>query len=93
MDTKIQIVLERVIAALNPEAIYLFGSRARGDATPMSDYDLVVLVPDGAPKEKSGHVLPTKSYLGLGLRWMCSCLRGENLKGESTSFLLFRRRC
>ena len=28
-------------------AIYLFGSRADGTATPESDYDLAVLLPDG----------------------------------------------
>lgn len=32
---------------MRPEAIYLFGSRARGDAD--SDYDLLVIVPDDAP--------------------------------------------
>ncbi len=30
-----------------PEQIWLFGSRARGDAGPESDWDLLVVVPDG----------------------------------------------
>jgi len=34
----------RLVAALDPERIYLFGSQARGDAGPDSDYDLLLLV-------------------------------------------------
>jgi uncharacterized protein len=36
--------VERLVAALSPEQIYLFGSQARGDATDDSDYDLLVVV-------------------------------------------------
>jgi len=32
-------------AAMNPDAIYLFGSHARGDSGPDSDIDLLVVVP------------------------------------------------
>ena len=38
-------IVRRLIEALHPERIYLFGSRARGDAGPDSDYDLMVVVP------------------------------------------------
>lgn len=38
-------VVRRLVAELRPERIYLFGSRARGDATADSDYDLMILVP------------------------------------------------
>jgi uncharacterized protein len=37
--------VRRLVDALHPERIYLFGSRARGDATDDSDYDLMVIVP------------------------------------------------
>lgn len=36
-------VVRRLVAALNPVAIYLFGSRARGTARPDSDFDLMVV--------------------------------------------------
>ncbi len=49
-DPKLQILLDRLIPALKPEAIYLFGSRARGDARPDSDYDLLVVTPDDIAK-------------------------------------------
>ena len=37
-------IARRIVAALSPERIYLFGSRARGDAQPDSDYDVLVVV-------------------------------------------------
>lgn len=39
-------ILERLIAALEPERIYVFGSQARGDARDDSDIDLLIIVPD-----------------------------------------------
>ena len=35
---------ECLVAAFRPERIYLFGSVARGDGTPDSDYDFMVIV-------------------------------------------------
>jgi predicted nucleotidyltransferase len=42
-------IVRRLVAELRPERIYLFGSRARGDAHPDSDYDMLVIV-----KERTG---------------------------------------
>ncbi len=39
-------LLEQIVAKVGPIAIYLFGSRARGDAGEDSDYDLLIVVPD-----------------------------------------------
>jgi uncharacterized protein len=39
-------VLDRVIARWQPLQIWLFGSRARGEAGPDSDWDLLAIVPD-----------------------------------------------
>lgn len=44
-DPLIREVVDRLVRALAPERIYLFGSRARNDATGDSDYDLLVVVP------------------------------------------------
>jgi predicted nucleotidyltransferase len=43
-DARLAEVMRRLVAALQPERIYLFGSRARGEATPESDYDVLVVV-------------------------------------------------
>jgi uncharacterized protein len=36
-------LVSRLVAALDPQMIWLFGSRARGDARPDSDFDLLVV--------------------------------------------------
>lgn len=41
--------VRRLVERLRPERIYLFGSRARGDAAPDSDYDFLVVLPDDTP--------------------------------------------
>jgi predicted nucleotidyltransferase len=46
LDAEMQSIVDRVVALTNPEMIYLFGSRARGDFEPDSDLDLLVVVPD-----------------------------------------------
>jgi len=42
-------VVRRLQELYHPEQIYLFGSTARGESGPDSDYDLMVVVPDGTP--------------------------------------------
>ena len=44
-------MVRRLVEAYRPERIYLFGSVAKGDACPDSDYDPMVVVPDDAPLE------------------------------------------
>ena len=44
-DPVLRAIVERLVAALQPERIYLFGSRARGTGTAESDYDLLVVLP------------------------------------------------
>lgn len=39
-------VVRRIVASWAPTQIWLFGSRARGNATPESDWDLLVVVPE-----------------------------------------------
>ncbi len=51
-DEKLRHVIDRLIAAYQPERIYLFGSMARHEAGPDSDYDLMVVVPDDAAPER-----------------------------------------
>lgn len=45
-------LLARIQAKYDPLAVWLFGSRARGDARPGSDWDLLVVVPDHVPDEE-----------------------------------------
>ena len=43
-DAVLAEILRRLIALFMPEAIYLFGSNARGQIGPDSDYDLMLVV-------------------------------------------------
>ncbi|MDQ2101389.1 nucleotidyltransferase domain-containing protein [Azospirillum isscasi] len=67
VDQKLQILLDRIVPALKPEAVYLFGSRARGDAREDSDYDLLVVVPDDAPREHRSAVYAQAAKAGTGI--------------------------
>ncbi len=51
-DPKLAEIVRRLVKVYQPERIYLFGSRARGDAGADSDYDLMVVVADDAPPER-----------------------------------------
>ena len=54
--------VRRLVDALQPERIYLFGSRARSDATEDSDYDLMVIVPTS---DVSRHRRAERAYEAL----------------------------
>jgi predicted nucleotidyltransferase len=41
-DPKLAEIVRRLVEAYQPERIYLFGSKARGEANPNSDYDMGV---------------------------------------------------
>lgn len=43
-DAVLAEIVRRLVAAFQPERIYLFGSHARGDAGPDSDYDLLMVL-------------------------------------------------
>jgi uncharacterized protein len=45
-------VRTRLVRLLNPEDILLFGSFAKGTATPQSDVDIFVIMPAGVHTEK-----------------------------------------
>ena len=66
-DRKLAEVVRRLAAAYAPERIYLFGSVARGDGDPDSDYDLMVIVPDNAPTERRRSRLAYQVLRGTGI--------------------------
>lgn len=42
-DAMLELMTRRIAERFDPEKVILFGSRARGDARPDSDYDLLVV--------------------------------------------------
>lgn len=60
-------IVRRLVEAYQPERVYLFGSVARGEAGPDSDYDLLLVVPDDAPRERRDSDLAYRVLRGTGI--------------------------
>jgi uncharacterized protein len=58
-------IVRRLADVYRPERIYLFGSTARGDAGPDSDYDLPIVVSDEAPASRKNSDLGYLAVEGL----------------------------
>jgi predicted nucleotidyltransferase len=65
-DQALEEIVRRLIEAYRPERVYLFGSYARGEAGPDSDYDLLVVVPDDALPERRRSRLAYEVLWGTG---------------------------
>lgn len=60
-EAKLNEIVRRLVEALDPDKIILFGSRARGDFGPQSDVDLLIIKPSEEPK----HCRIGKAYRAL----------------------------
>jgi predicted nucleotidyltransferase len=58
---------DRLVLALKPLAIWQFGSRAPGDAGADSDFDLLVVLPDGLPAAVYSAWRAAEPVTGCGL--------------------------
>ena len=59
-------IVRRLAEAYRPERIYLFGSTARGDAGPDSDYDLMIIVREDTPSYLRSEDLAYRVLRGTG---------------------------
>jgi predicted nucleotidyltransferase len=50
-------IVRRIVEAVHPLRVILFGSRARGDARPDSDVDLLVVMPEGTHRRQTAQRL------------------------------------
>jgi len=66
-EAKLAEAVRRLREAYAPERIYLFGSRARGDAGEDSDYDLLVVVADDSAPEARTSKLGYQALRGTGI--------------------------
>lgn len=60
-------IVHRLVQAYEPERVYLFGSKARGEDSADSDYDLVVVVPGQSPPERRRSRLAYQVLRGSGV--------------------------
>jgi len=66
-DPKLDEIVRRLVESYQPLEVYLFGSKARGDSGPDSDYDLLLVVPDEAPSERKRSRLAYQVLRGMGV--------------------------
>ena len=57
VDQEIEKLVQRIVDAVHPLRIILFGSAARGELTPDSDVDVLVVMPDGTHRRKTAQYL------------------------------------
>ena len=61
-DELIQEIVERIVKAVDPEKIIVFGSHARGETHRHSDLDILVIMESELPRYKRS--VPVYSVLG-----------------------------
>lgn len=49
-EAVIERIIQRIRDAIHPDRIVLFGSRARGDSLPESDFDILIIAPSSEPR-------------------------------------------
>ncbi len=77
-------MVRRIVARLQPERIYLFGSRARGEAGPDSDYDLLVVVRDSSLPGYKRDQIAFRALTGLGVAKDVIVLTRDEFERKST---------
>jgi len=63
----LEALVSRIVGAIDPGAIWLFGSRARGDARPDSDFDLLVVGKPGGDLGSDDYERVDRPLHGLGI--------------------------
>lgn len=65
-DAILKEIVRRIVSTFQPELIYLFGSRARGEAGSESDYDLLVVVSSSPLPRYRRNQLAFRALCGVG---------------------------
>ena len=65
-EEKLQELVKRIVEAVDPLRIILFGSAARGEMTRDSDVDVLVVMPDGTDRLGTAEQLYLRMF-GLGM--------------------------
>lgn len=64
-EQKLQELTERIVKAVQPLKIVLFGSAARGEMGPNSDLDVLVVMPEGVHRRKMAQLI-YRQLVGFG---------------------------
>lgn len=66
-EAAIAFLRDRLVTVLRPRMIWFFGSRGRGDNSPDSDFDLLVVMPDGLSSKEYSHRAAAAPISACGL--------------------------
>ncbi len=66
LDEVLDNLVCRIVDAVRPQRIVLFGSAARGQMGPHSDLDVLVIVPDGSHRRRTARTI-YRALSGLGV--------------------------
>ena len=75
-------LLARITETCDPIDIILYGSRARGDATDQSDWDLKVVVPDETADKFFSPMFGWRLQEGSGVYADVSCVRISDFRAD-----------
>ncbi len=64
---QLKAIVQRIVTALNPEAVYLYGSYGYGTPHAHSDIDLLVVVSQSNPPPHQQTVTAYRALRGIGL--------------------------
>ncbi len=53
-------IVQKIVGAVNPIKIILFGSKSRGNENQESDYDILVIMPEGTHRRNTSKLLYKK---------------------------------
>jgi uncharacterized protein len=65
-DSVLNNIIDRLVSTFQPDRIHLFGSKAGGEDTPHSDYDLMVIVHSSNQPSYKRSQLAYQSLRGIG---------------------------
>jgi predicted nucleotidyltransferase len=80
-ERDLELIVARILARQQPEAIYVFGSHAKGTAAPGSDIDLLVVAPSRLPRAHRGKEL-LAALAAFPRRFDVLCYTPEELAEE-----------
>jgi predicted nucleotidyltransferase len=83
LNSATKTIIEGIVTLTRPEAIYLFGSRAREDFDPDSDLDLLIVVPDPVGNRRQRENELRRLFPGSSLAvdpWIMGSLEFEETK-------------
>ena len=88
-DEILQEIVRRIVAAVQPEKIILFGSAAREEMGPDSDLDLLVIKPCGHRRRTAWKI--ERSLIGIGIPTDIMVAKPEDIERyKDTIGLIYR---